>query len=87
MLHTKFRENQLAGSGEEDFKCFTIYWRGGHLGHVTQMQRTTFRSLYPRRLRIKFGFDWPSGFGEEYLEHSSIVNGRTTDGRRTMSIL
>ena len=41
MLHTKFRENRPPGSGEEDFlKVFTIYGRGGHLGHVTQMPRT-----------------------------------------------
>ena len=59
MLHTKFRENWLAGSGEEDF---TIYGRGGHLGHVTQMPQTKFRSPYPRRLHIKFGFDRPCGF-------------------------
>ena len=38
MLHTKFRENQPAGSGEEDFRrVFTIYGRGRHLGHVTHM--------------------------------------------------
>ena len=36
MLHTKFHENRPAGSGEEDFSVvFTIYGRGGHLGHVT----------------------------------------------------
>ena len=30
MLHTKFRENWPAGSGEEDFlRGFTIYGRGG----------------------------------------------------------
>ena len=66
MLHTKFRENRSAGSGDEDFlRVFTIYGRGGHLGHVTQMPRTNFRSPYPRRLHIKFGFDRPSGFREE----------------------
>ena len=38
MLHTKFRENRPAGSGEEDFRRgLTIYGRGGHLGHVTEM--------------------------------------------------
>ena len=68
MLHTKFRENRPTGSGEEDFsRVFTIYGRGSHLGHVTQMPRTNFSSPYPRRLHIKFGFDWPSGFGEEDL--------------------
>ena len=62
MLHTKFRGNWPAGSGEEDFfKVFTIYGHGGHLGHVTQMPRTNFRSPFLRRLHIKFGFDWPSG--------------------------
>ena len=39
--------------------------RGGHLGHVTQMPRTNFRYRYPRGVHIKFGFDWPSGFGGE----------------------
>ena len=35
MLHTNFRENLPAGSGEEDFwRVFTIYGRGGHLGHL-----------------------------------------------------
>ena len=68
MLHTKFRDNRSAGSGEEDFlRVFTIYGRGGHLGHVTQMQQTKYRSPYPRRLHIKFGFDRPSGFGEKDL--------------------
>ena len=70
MLHTKFRENQPAGSGGEDFsRVFTIYGRGGHLGHVAQMPRTNVRppppTHYPRRLHIKFGFDRPSGFRGE----------------------
>ena len=38
MLHTKFRENRPAGSGEEDFLVvFTICGRDGHLGHVTRI--------------------------------------------------
>ena len=61
MLHSKFREKRPAGSGEEDFsRVFTIYGRGGHLGHVTIY--INFCSPYPRRLHIKFGFDRPSGF-------------------------
>ena len=45
MLHTKFRRNWPTGSGEEDFcRVFTIYGLGGHLGHVTQMPRTNFRT-------------------------------------------
>ena len=63
MLHTKLRGNPSTGSGEEDFlRVFTIYGRGGHLGHVTHMPRTKFCSPYLRRLYIKFGFDRPSGF-------------------------
>ena len=66
MLHTKFCGNQPAGSGEEDFgRLFTIYGRGGHLGHVTRMPQTNFRSPFQRMLHIKFGFDWASNFGEE----------------------
>ena len=65
MVHTKFLGNRPAGSGEDFLMVFTIYGRGGHLGHVTQMPRTKYCSLYPRRLHIKFGFDWQSGFGED----------------------
>ena len=35
MLHAKFQDHRTSGF-EEDFKCFFIYWRGGHLGHVDQ---------------------------------------------------
>ena len=38
MLHTKFRGTWPTGSGKEDLlKVFTIYGRGGHLGHVTSI--------------------------------------------------
>ena len=66
MLHTKLRENLPAGSGEEDFfKVFAIYGHGGHLGHVTWTIYINFRSPFLRRLHLKFGFDWPSGFRGE----------------------
>ena len=68
MLHTKFRVNRPAGSGEEDFLVvFIIVGHGGHLGHVTQISRSHFHSPYPRTLHIKFHFDWPSSFREEDL--------------------
>ena len=67
MLHTKFCENHPAGSGEDFLRVFTIYGHGGHLGHVTQVPQTNFRSPYQRRLHIKFGIDWPSSFGEKDL--------------------
>ena len=67
MLHTKFRGNRPTGSVEDFGRVFTVYGHGSHLGHVTQMPRTNFRSPYPRRLHMKFDFDWPSGFGGEDL--------------------
>ena len=81
MLHTKFRKNRPAGSGEEDFwRVFTIYGHGGHLGHVTWTIYINFRSPFPRRLHIKFGFDWSSGFRGEDL-WKWWTDGRTDDGR------
>ena len=66
MLHTKPQGHWPFGSGEESFKrVFTIYGRGGHLRQVTQTPRINFLSSIPLRLHMKFGFDWPSGFGEE----------------------
>ena len=63
MLHTKFRENRPAGSGEEDFwRVFTIYGHGGHLGHVTQIMLTNFHFLVPESLHTKFSSEWPSSF-------------------------
>ena len=90
MLHTKFRGNLPDRSGEEDFwRVFTIYGRGGHLGHVTQMPRTNFPSPYPKRLHIKFGFDWPSGFREEDVwnceRRRTTTDGRTPDHGYTIS--
>ena len=67
MLHTKLRGNRPACSVEDFRSFFSIYGHGGNLGHVTQMPLTNFRSPYPRRLHIKFDFDWPSGFGGEDL--------------------
>ena len=53
MLHTKFRENQPAGSGEDFSRVFTIYGRGSHFGHVTQMPRTNFYSPLPKEAPVK----------------------------------
>ena len=65
MLHTKFRGNRPAGSGEEDF-CwvFTIYGRGGHLGHVTNIISSDFHFLVPESFHTNFGSDRHSGFRE-----------------------
>ena len=43
MLHTKFRENRLAGAREGDvFVASTINGRGGPLDHVTRISHHTF---------------------------------------------
>ena len=89
IVHTKFRGDPSTGFGEEDLifeGFFTMYGRGRHLGHLTQMPRTKVcflpkkfprKSLpYPRRLHIKFGFERPCGFRENTFE---IVD---ADGRR-----
>ena len=65
MLHAKFQDRRTSGSGR-DFKVFTIYGHGSHLGHMTWTIYINFHSPFTR-LRIKFGFDWPSGFrGEDF---------------------
>ena len=60
MLLTKAPGHWPFGSGEDFLRVFTIYGHGGHLGHVTQMSRTNFRSPDPWRLHMKSGFDWPT---------------------------
>ena len=66
MLHTKSHGNRPSGFGEEDFlMVFTIYGHSGHLGHVTCIILTNFRSPIVRSLHMKFWFDWPSGFRGE----------------------
>ena len=91
MLHNKAQVHWLFGSGEEIFlSVFTIYGRCGHFGHVTQRRLINFHSSDPWRLHMKFGFYWPSDFGED-LENGERMddNGQrtTTDGRRSMLIL
>ena len=55
MLHTKFHGNHPAGSGEEDFlRVFTIYGRGGHLGHVTSIMSSDFHFHVPESFHTKF---------------------------------
>ena len=58
MLHTNLPSNK--GSGplvpEKIFEgFFTIYRRGGHLGHVTSITLINFPFLVPESLHTKFG--------------------------------
>ena len=59
MLYAKFQDNRTSGSGEEDFLRFLPYM------DMAAICDLDFRSPFPRRLNIKFGFDWPSGFRGE----------------------
>ena len=63
MLHTKFRGNRSAGSGEKDFlRVLTIYGHGGHLGHVTSIMSSDFHFLVLESFHAKFGSDRHSSF-------------------------
>ena len=63
MLHTKFRGNRPAGSGEKDFwRVFTIYGHGGHLGHLTSIMSSDFHFLVLESFHTKFGSDRHSSF-------------------------
>ena len=55
MLHTKFRGNRPADSGEDFLRVFTIYGRGGHLGYVTSIMLINFHFLVPESFHTKFG--------------------------------
>ena len=66
MLHAKFQDHRTSCSGEEVFlKVFTIYGHGRQVGNVTWTIYVNFCSPFPRRLHIKFDFDWPSSFSGE----------------------
>ena len=47
MLNINFQDHRTSSSGEEYLKVFTIYWRRGHLAHVTMktFERYMFRLL------------------------------------------
>ena len=78
MLHTKSQGHRPSGSGEEDFlSVFTIYGRGGHLGHVTKTIITNFRSPILRSLHMRL--IGPVVSEEKMFEN--VDGRRTTDGR------
>ena len=63
MLYNKLPGNLPAGSGKEEFlRVFTIYGRGGHLGHVTSIMSADFHFLVPESFHTKFGSDQHSSF-------------------------
>ena len=62
MLHTKFRGNRPAGSGEDFYRGFIIYRHGGHLGHVTSIMSSDFHFLVSESFHKKFSSDRQSSF-------------------------
>ena len=63
MLNTKFRGNLPAGFQRRRFlRVFTIYGRGGHLGHVTSIMSSDLHFLVPESFHKNFGSDRQSSF-------------------------
>ena len=54
MIHKKFMESgPLVPQKEKIEGFFTIYGRGSHLGHVTNIILTHFHCLVPKSLDVK----------------------------------
>ena len=63
MLHTKFRGNRPASSGEYDFKGFLPYvGMAAILVKGPASCHQIFISLYRKAFIKKFGSDWQSSF-------------------------
>ena len=63
MLHIKFRGNRPADSQKKIFEgFFTIYGRGGLLGHVTSTMSSDSHFLVPKSFHAKFCSDRLSSF-------------------------
>ena len=63
MLHTKFRGICPPVPEKKIFEgVFTIYGRGGNLGHVTSIISSAFHFLVIERFHKKFGSDRHSSF-------------------------
>ena len=86
-LCAKFGWNWINGSGEEDFLILSIYFH--YFVIISPWKRarpfiwTNLNPLYPRKLCAKFGWNWPSGSGEEDENVKSLRHRRqrrrTTD--------
>ena len=87
MLCAKFGWNWLSGSGEEDFLISSMYFH--YFVIISPWKRagpfiwTNLNPLHPRMLCVKFGWNWPSGSGEEDEHVKILQTDRRTDRRRT----
>ena len=62
MLHAKFQDHRISGSGEEGFSHIWA-WRPSWSCDMDHLYKLLV-SL-PKEAPLKFGFDWPSGFSGE----------------------
>ena len=67
MLHTKFQGHRSIGSGEDNFKVFTMYGHGGHVGHVTQLICINLHSYFPSSFHMNLGSKLPYCFEEKQV--------------------
>ena len=78
--------NWLIGSGEEDFLISSMYFH--YFVIISPWKRagpiiwTNLNPLHPRMLCAKFGWNWPSGSGEDENVKSLQTDGQTD--RQTM---
>ena len=64
MLHAKFQDHRTSGSGEDFQGFYHIWaWQPSWSCDLDHLYKLSFPFL--RRLHIKFGFNWPSGFRGE----------------------
>ena len=93
MLCAKFSWNWLSGSGEEDFWMSSMYFR--YFVSISPWKRVEpfiWTNLYPLHQRMicaEFGWNWPSGSGEEDENVKSLQTDRRTvrqtdDGRKVI---
>ena len=65
MIHDKFQDHRTPGSEEKIEGFYHLRAYCDHLVHVTQNNFINFCFPFSRRLNIKFGFDWPTGFKDK----------------------
>ena len=93
MFCAMFGWNWASGSGEEDFKISSMYFH--YFVIISPLKRagpfiwTKLNPLHLRMLCTKFGWNWPSGSGEEdenvkSLQTNGQTDRRTDDGRQVI---
>ena len=78
MICAKFGWNWPSGSGKEDFLNLSMYFRYFVIISIWKKAApfiwTNFNPLHPRMLWAKFGWNWPSGFGEDFFNFVNVFS-------------